>query len=86
MKTLAECYGVDDMPLVNNQSWDSNGNLINDEWLNIPYIALEGHQVSATLNAVLGVWTLSDAANAAGVEPEHLIAEAEAWAVAQKST
>jgi hypothetical protein len=69
------------MPLVNNQTWDANGNLILDEWVNVPYLPLVGHQVVATLNAVLGVWTLEDAANVAGVEPEHLIAEAQAWAI-----
>lgn len=36
--------------------------------------------VIATLNAVLGVWTLTDAANAAGVTPQQLIDEAEGWA------
>lgn len=73
------------MPLVNNQSWDSDGNLIVDEWVDAPYGLLTGHQVVATLNAVLGVWTLTDAANVAGVEPDHLIAEAQAWAVAQET-
>lgn len=73
------------MPLVNNQSWDTNGNLIHDEWVDLPYEPLTGHQVVATLNAVLSVWTLADAANVAGVEPEHLIAEAQAWAAAQES-
>lgn len=72
------------MPLVNNQSWDSDGNLVFDEWVEIPYTALSGHQVIATLNAVLGLWTLADAANAAGVPAEHLIAEAEAWAAAKE--
>lgn len=38
--------------------------------------------VIATLNAVLGIWTLEDAANVAKVAPEDLIAEAQAWAVA----
>jgi hypothetical protein len=36
--------------------------------------------VAATLNAVLGVWPLEDAANAVGLTPEDLVAEAEAWA------
>jgi hypothetical protein len=38
--------------------------------------------VAATLNAVLGLWTLTDAANAVGLTPEDLVAEAEAWAAA----
>ena len=41
-------------------------------------------RVSATLNAVLGVWPLDDAANAVGLTPADLIAEAEAWAAAQE--
>jgi hypothetical protein len=72
------------MPLANNQSWDTDGNLVLDEWVEVPYTPLQGYQVVATLNAVLGMWPLSDAANAAGVEPEHLIAEAQAWAVAKE--
>jgi hypothetical protein len=71
------------MPIVNNQSWDSDGNLVLDEWVEMPYPALSGHQVVATLNAVLELWTLTDAANVAGVELAHLIAEAQAWAVSE---
>ena len=37
--------------------------------------------VMATLNAVLGIWTLQDAANAAGLTPDDLIREAQAWAI-----
>jgi hypothetical protein len=67
------------MPIVNNQTWNAHGDLIHDEWVDVPYEPLAGHQVIATLNAVLGLWTLTDAANAAGVTEEHLIAEALAW-------
>ena len=70
------------MPLVNNQSWDGAGNLVEDVWVDVFYGPLTGHQVVATLNAVLSVWTLTDAANVAGVPADHLIAEAQAWAVA----
>ena len=70
------------MPLVNNQTWDANGSLINDEWIEFPYTPLSGHQLVATLNAVLEIWSLMDAANIAGVPAEHLIAEAQAWAAA----
>ena len=41
--------------------------------------------VIATLNVVLGLWPIEDAANAIGLTPEHLIAEAEAWAAAQEA-
>ena len=37
----------------------------------------------ATLNAVLGLWSLQDAANAVGLSKQDLINEAQAWAVAQ---
>jgi hypothetical protein len=36
-----------------------------------------------TLNAVLGLWPLEDAANAVGLRPEDLVHEAEAWAMAR---
>lgn len=36
--------------------------------------------VMATLNAVLGIWPLDDAANAVGLTPDDLIREAQAWA------
>jgi hypothetical protein len=74
------------MPIVNNQSWDIDGDLIHDEWVDVPYGPLTGHQVVATLNAVLSVWTLADAANVAGVPADHLVAEAQAWAAAQEQS
>lgn len=37
--------------------------------------------VIATLNAVLGIWSLSDAASASGYTEEQLILEAQAWAL-----
>lgn len=43
---------------------------------------LDTNGVIATLNAVLGVWPLQDAANAVGLTPQDLITEAESWAVA----
>ena len=39
--------------------------------------------VIATLNAVLGLWSVEDAANAVGLTQEELIAEAQALASAQ---
>lgn len=56
------------------------------EEIDIPDIlkaSLDFNGIFATLNAVLGVWTLEDAANAAKLTPEDLIAEAEAWAAAR---
>jgi hypothetical protein len=48
-----------------------------------PRSPLDPAGVAATLNAVLGLWTLTDAANAVGLTPEDLVAEAEAWAMAR---
>lgn len=39
--------------------------------------------VFATLNVVLGLWSLEDAVNATGLIPDDLIAEAQAWAVVE---
>jgi hypothetical protein len=64
---------------------DGQGNVLASGSEQVPYERLDGFQVIATLNAVLGVWTLADAANAAGVESAHLIAEAEAWAAAKET-
>ncbi len=35
--------------------------------------------VMATLNAVLGVWSLADAAHAVGLSQQDLVNEAQAW-------
>jgi hypothetical protein len=54
-----------------------------DELILIPYRRpLDAAGVMATLNAVLGLWPIKDAANAVGLTPDDLVAEAEAWAVA----
>jgi len=45
--------------------------------------SLDTNGVMATLNAVLGLWSLQDAANAVGLTPQDLINEAQAWAAAQ---
>jgi len=44
--------------------------------------SLDTNGVMATLNAVLGLWSLQDAANAVGLTPQDLIHEAQAWAAA----
>jgi hypothetical protein len=43
---------------------------------------LNGTALVATLNAVLGLWTLQQAANIAQLPEETLVKEAEAWAAA----
>jgi hypothetical protein len=42
---------------------------------------LDGIALIATLNAVLGIWSLTDAANIANVSEQDLVHEAQAWAV-----
>jgi hypothetical protein len=60
-----------------------NNNLISEVELFEEPISLNPVGVIATLNAVLGLWTLRDAANVAGVTEAELIHEAQAWAAAQ---
>jgi hypothetical protein len=45
------------------------------------YQPLDSAGALATLLVVTGVLTLTDASNAIGQEPAHLIAEAEAWSL-----
>jgi hypothetical protein len=73
------------MPIIRWEEQDGNGNVLATGSYEQPYEPLTGHQVVATLNAVLELWTLVDAANVAGVPADHLIAEAQAWAAAQES-
>ena len=49
-----------------------------------PAMPLDPAGVAATLNVVLGLWPLDDAANAVMLTPDDLVAEAEAWAAAQE--
>ncbi len=65
--------------------WDAGGNLITDQELTgldtPPYEPLDATGALTTLLVVLNVITLEDAANVIHEEPEHLIAEAEAWSL-----
>jgi hypothetical protein len=74
------------MVVVRNQTWDIFGNLLKEEIVEDQsnHVPLDGFGVIATLNAVLGIWTLGDAANAVGLTEQDLIAEAQGWAVAAK--
>ena len=73
------------MVIIRNQTWDVFGNLLKEEIFEVPntHTPLDSIGVIATLNAVLGVWSLADAANAVGLTQQDLIAEAQAWAVGQ---
>ncbi len=61
---------------------DPSGEQITWEVTDAPPAPLDASGVAATLNAVLGVWSLRDAANAVGLAPDALVAEAQAWAAA----
>lgn len=61
----------------------STFNAMQPEGWTEPKQPLDAVGVMATLNVVLELWTLEDAANAVGLQPEDLIAEAEAWAAAR---
>jgi len=52
-----------------------------DEYLQYGPQPLDPVGASATLNVVLGLWTLDDAANAVGLSAEALVHEAQAWAL-----
>jgi hypothetical protein len=73
------------MVIIRNQTWDVFGNLLKEEIFEKQqnHVSLDVFGVMATLNAVLGVWSLADAANAVGLTQQDLIAEAQAWAVGQ---
>lgn len=73
------------MVVMRNQTWDVFGNLLKEEIVEEQqnYVSLDVFGVIATLNAVLGIWTLEDAANAVGLTEQDLVAEAQAWAVGQ---
>ena len=59
-----------------------NNNIVEEYEIDVPQQPLQGAQVLATLNAVLGIWSLQDAANAVKLTQAELIAEAQAWAAA----
>ena len=73
------------MELEHNQNWDINGNLIFEEFLEIQQKPLDKIGVLATLLVVVGVLDIGDAANAPGLVPADLVAEAEAWAASMEA-
>ena len=60
-----------------------NGVEVSRETIIAPYPSLDHTGALATLLVVLELVPLQDASNAIGEEPEHLIAEATAWSIAQ---
>lgn len=65
--------------------WNAQGVLITDQALTglaiPPYEPLDATGALATLLVVLDVIPIEDAANVIHEEPEHLIAEAQAWSL-----
>lgn len=59
-----------------------NNNVVAMNDADWPQEPLNQAGVLATLNAVLGIWSVEDAANAVHLSPADLVAEAEAWAAA----
>lgn len=62
---------------------DPNGNTVTWETPDPPAPPLDPTGALATLLAVTETLTVTDAANAVGLVPADLVAEAEAWAAAQ---
>ena len=65
----------------NQMAWDENGNPYAKQVF-IPFWELDAAGVAVTLLVVKGLLTLDEGANTLHLRPEHLVAEAEAWAVA----
>lgn len=64
-----------------------NNNIVKvEEYPDPPASPLDSAGALATLLAVTETLTVQDAANAVGLTPADLVAEAEAWAMAQEET
>jgi hypothetical protein len=59
-----------------------NNNIIEEYDEDIPPQPLDPTGALATLLAVVGTLTVTDAANAVGLTPDDLVTEAQAWAAA----
>jgi hypothetical protein len=68
--------------LTQNMAWDEQGQPYGVDVV-IPYWELDAAGVAVTLLVVKGVLTLEEGANILHLSQEHLISEAEAWAVAE---
>ena len=75
-------------PVTRTVTYEENGIVVSsrpmtqEEWdMTCDYPPLDAAGALATLLVVEGVLPLADAANAVNEEPDHLIAEAEAWSL-----
>ena len=66
-----------------HMAWDENGQPYGKEVI-IPYWELDAAGVAVTLLVVKGLLSLQEGANTLHLSPEHLINEAQAWAVASE--
>jgi hypothetical protein len=64
-----------------HMAWDENGQPYAQDVV-IPYWELDAAGVAVTLLVVKGLLTLEEGANVLHLAQEHLISEAEAWALA----
>lgn len=64
-----------------HMAWDENGQPYAQDVI-IPYWPLDAAGVSVTLLVVKGLLTLEEGANVLHIAQEHLVSEAEAWAIA----
>lgn len=69
--------------LEHRMAWDENGQPYAQE-VTIPYWELDSAGVAVTLLVVKGLLTLEEGANTLHLSQEHLINEAQAWAVASE--
>lgn len=65
---------------------DPDGNTFEWESPDPPQAPLDATGALATLLAVTGTLAVADAANAVGLTPQDLMAEAQAWAAVQETT
>jgi hypothetical protein len=68
--------------LLKNEFTDTDGNVTVLEESVVPFWALDAAGVTVTLLVVKGLLTLEEGANTLHLSQEHLISEAQAWAVA----
>jgi hypothetical protein len=66
-----------------HMGWDENGNVIGVPVF-IPFWPLDPPQVAVVLLVCKGILTLDEAVNVTNLPAEHLISEAQSWAVASK--
>ena len=64
-----------------HMAWDENGKPYGVDVV-IPYWELDAAGVAVTLLVVKGLLSLEEGANVLHLAPEHLVSEAEAWAIA----